>query len=158
VPLGSYIDGRAFIRPDPMSSSPHFPPTADPLSGRSITVRFIHHPDYLEAVLHGFVNVAASKAALHEMADEVRRTGAQRLLVDTGPLIGQLTQSEHALIGELVATLFASVRVAGIAPVGRPVGEIAPTARRNGADYLGFATRAEALAWLHMERDLPASQ
>jgi hypothetical protein len=103
-------------------------------------------------VLHGFVNVAASKAALHEMADEVRRTGAQRLLVDTGPLIGQLTQSEHACIGELVATLFASVRVAGIAPVGRPVGEIAPAARRNGADYLGFATRAEALAWLHMSR------
>jgi hypothetical protein len=122
--------------------------SSDPLSERSIRVRFIQHPDYLEAVLHGFVNAAASTASLHAMAAEVRRTGARRLLVDTGPLIGQLTKSEHAAAGEHVATLFAGVRVAGIAPLGRPVGEIAPAARGNGADYLGFATRAEALAWL----------
>lgn len=111
-------------------------------------MRFIQHPDYLEAVMHGFVNARASAAALHEIAAEVRRTGARRLLVDTGPLIGQLTKSEHAAAGEQVATLFPGVRVSAIAPIGRPVGEIAPAARSNGADYLGFATRAEALAWL----------
>ena len=114
-------------------------------------MRFIQHPDYLEAVMHGFVNARASAAALHEIAAEVRRTGARRLLVDTGPLIGQLTKSEHAAAGEQVATLFPGVRVAGIAPIGRPVGEIAPAARSNGAEYLGFGTRAETLAWLLAE-------
>lgn len=114
-------------------------------------MRFIQQPDYLEAVMHGFVNARASAAALHVIAAEVRRTGARRLLVDTGPLIGQLTKSEHAATGEQVATLFSGVRVAAIAPIGRPVGEIAPAARSNGADYLGFATRAEALAWLLAE-------
>lgn len=98
--------------------------------------------------MHGFVNAAASTAALHAIAAETRRTGAKRLLIDTGPLIGQLTKSEHAAAGEQVAILFPGVRVAAIAPVGRPVGEIAPTARSKGADYLGFATRAEALDWL----------
>jgi hypothetical protein len=120
----------------------------DPLSERSITVCFIQHPDYLEAVLHGFVNAVASAAALHEIAGEIRRTGAKRLLVDTGSVIGQLTKSEHASAGEHVATFFPGVRVAGIAPLGRPVGEIAPAARSKGADYLGFGTRAEALDWL----------
>ena len=101
--------------------------------------------------MHGFVNADASTAALREIADEVRKTGAKRLLVDTGPLIGQLTKSEHASAGEHVASLFPGVRVAGIAPIGRPVGEIAPAARGNGADYLGFGTRAEALEWLLAE-------
>lgn len=101
--------------------------------------------------MYGFVNALASRAALHKMADQVRRTGAVRLLVDTGPLIGQLTKSEHAAAGGHLATLFRGVRVAGIAPIGRPVGEIAPAARSNGADYLGFGTRAEALAWLLAE-------
>lgn len=131
-----------------MSSSSHNSWSPDPLSAQSITVRFIQHADYLEAVMHGFVNAVASTAALRQIADEVRRTGATRLLVDTGPLIGQLTKSEHASAGEQVAKLFPGVRVAGIAPIGRPVGEIAPAARRKGADYLGFATRAEALDWL----------
>lgn len=131
-----------------MSSSHDASWSPDPLSEQSIRVRFIQHPDYLEAVMHGFVNARASAAALHEIAAEVRRTGARRLLVDTGPLIGQLTKSEHAAAGEQVATLFPGVRVSAIAPIGRPVGEIAPAARSNGADYLGFATRAEALAWL----------
>lgn len=98
--------------------------------------------------MHGFVNASASTAALHEIATEVRKRCAERLLVDTGPLIGQLTKSEHAAAGENVATLFPGVRVAGIAPIGRPVGEIAPAARKNGAEYLGFGTRAEALDWL----------
>lgn len=131
-----------------MSFPPTGPVSPDPLSERSITVRFVQHPGYLEAVMHGFVNAVASTAALHAIAGEVRRTGARRLLVDTGPLIGQLTKSEHAAAGEHVATLFPGVRVAGIAPVGRPVGEIAPAARSKGAEYLGFATRAEALDWL----------
>lgn len=130
----------------PVSSYPSWSP--DPLSEQSIIVRFIRHPDYLEAVMHGFVNAAASTAALHQIADETRRAGARRLLVDTGPLIGQLTKSEHATVGEHVAALFPGVRVAAIAPIGRPVGEIAPTARSKGADYLGFGTRAEALEWL----------
>lgn len=134
-----------------MSSSHDASWSPDPLSEQSIRVRFIQHPDYLEAVMHGFVNARASAAALHEIAAEVRRTGARRLLVDTGPLIGQLTKSEHAAAGEQVATLFPGVRVAGIAPIGRPVGEIAPAARSNGAEYLGFGTRAEALAWLLAE-------
>lgn len=119
-----------------------------PLSKHAIAVRFVRGPDYLEAVMHGFVNAVASTAALREIAGEVRRTGATRLLVDTGPVIGQLTKSEHAAVGEQVATLFPGIRVAAIAPVGRPVGEIAPAARSKGADYLGFGTRAEALAWL----------
>jgi hypothetical protein len=128
--------------PSPSSWSPA------PLSGQSIAVRFVRHPDYLEAVMHGFVNAVGCTAALHEIADEVRRTGAKRLLVDTGPVIGQLTKSEHATVGEHVASLFPGIRVAAIAPVGRPVGEIAPAARSKGADYLGFGTRSEALAWL----------
>lgn len=98
--------------------------------------------------MHGFVNASASTAALHAIANEVRKTGARRLLVDTGPLIGQLTRSEHAAAGEKVAALFPGVRVAGIAPLGRPVGEIAPAARKKGAEYLGFRTRDEALDWL----------
>ena len=128
------------------SPSPSWSP--DPLSEHAITVRFIEHPDYLEAVMQGFVNAVASRAALHEIAAETRRRGTTRLLVDTGPLIGQLTRSEHATAGEHVAALFPGVRVAGIAPIGRPVGEIAPAARSKGADYLGFGTRAEALEWL----------
>ena len=131
-----------------MSISPPAFRSPDPLSAHSITVRFVQHPEYLEAVMHGFVNPDASTAALHEIAAETRRTGARRLLVDTGPLIGQLTKSEHASAGEHVAALFPGVRVAGIAPIDRPVGEIAPAARGKGADYLGFASRAEALAWL----------
>lgn len=131
-----------------MSSPPHNSWSPDPLSEQSITVRFLRHPDYLEAVMHGFVNAVASTAALREIAEEVRRTATRRLLVDTGPLIGQLTKSEHASAGEHVAALFPGVRVAAIAPIGRPVGEIAPAARSKGADYLGFATRAEALHWL----------
>ncbi|MBK6007235.1 hypothetical protein JJB11_14135 [Ramlibacter ginsenosidimutans] len=98
--------------------------------------------------MHGFVNAVACAAALHEIAVEVHRTHAKRLLIDTGPVIGQLTKSEHATVGEQVAALFPGIRVAAIAPVGRPVGEIAPAARSKGADYLGFGTRAEALAWL----------
>lgn len=129
-----------------MSSPQHS--SSDPLSEHSITVRFTQHAHYLEAWLSGFVNPAASRAALHEIADEVRRTGARRVLIDTGGLIGQLTQSEHASVGEYLAPLFGSARVAGVAPIGRPVGEIAPAARHSGADYLGFGTRAEALAWL----------
>lgn len=131
-----------------MSSSSPESWCPDPLSEKSITVHFIQHPDYLEAVMHGFVNGAASTAALHRIAEETRRRGARLLLVDTGPLIGQLTKSEHATAGEHVAALFPGVRVAGIAPIGRPVGEIAPAARGKGADYLGFGTRAEALDWL----------
>lgn len=131
-----------------MSSSPNDSWSTDPLSEQAIVVRFIQHPGYLEAVMHGFVNAAASAAALRQVANEVRRTGAKRLLVDTGPLIGQLTKSEHARVGENVAALFPGVRVAAIAPIGRPVGEIAPAARGQGADYLGFGTRAEALDWL----------
>ena len=119
-----------------------------PLSEQSIAVRFVRHRDCLEAVMHGFVNAVACAAALHEIAVEVRRTHAERLLIDTGPVIGQLTKSEHATVGEQVAALFPGIRVAAIAPVGRPVGEIAPAARSKGADYLGFGTRAEALAWL----------
>jgi hypothetical protein len=134
-----------------MSFSSHPSSRPDPLSERSITVRFLRHAGYLEAVMHGFVNAVASTAALHEIAAEVRRTGAKRLLVDTGPVIGQLTKSEHATVGGHVATLFPGVRVAAIAPVGRPVGEIAPAARSKGADYLGFGTRAEALDWLLAE-------
>jgi hypothetical protein len=131
-----------------MSISSPPPGRLDPLSEQSITVCFIDHPNYLETVMHGFVNAAASTASLLEIAAETRRRGAKRLLVDTGPLIGQLTKSEHAAAGAHIAALFPGVRVAAIAPVGRPVGEIAPTARSKGADYLGFATRAEALDWL----------
>lgn len=131
-----------------MTSSSPFSGSADPLSDQSVTVRFIQQPDYLEAVLSGFVNPAAINAVVHEIASEIRRTGARRVLVDTGPVIGQLTQSEHAAVGEYLAPLFGSARVAAIAPLGRPVGEIAPAARRHGAVYMGFRTRAEALQWL----------
>lgn len=130
----------------PVPSRPSWSP--DPLSEQSLTVSFIRHADYLEAVMHGFVNATASTAALREIADELRRTGGRHLLIDTGPVIGQLTKSEHATVGAHVAALFPGVRVAAIAPIGRPVGEIAPTARCAGADYLGFGTRAEALDWL----------
>jgi hypothetical protein len=131
-----------------MNSSPPSPPKADPLSEQSITVRFVEHPEFLEATMHGFVNPRASSAALHEIAHEARRVGAARVLIDTGGLIGQLTQSEHAAAGRQLASLFGTTRVAGIAPIGRPVGEIAPSARSSGGDYMGFRTRAEALDWL----------
>ena len=100
-----------------MSSSSPESWCPDPLSEKSITVHFIQHPDYLEAVTHGFVNGAASTAALHRIAEETRRRGARLLLVDTGPLIGQLTKSEHATAGEHVAALFPGVRVAGLLPL-----------------------------------------
>jgi hypothetical protein len=131
-----------------MNASPPSWPKFDPLSEQSITLRFVRHPQFLEAALHGFVNPRASSAALEEIAGEVRRLGAPRVLIDTGGVIGQLTQSEHADVGRHIASLFGTTRVAAIAPIGRPVGEIAPTARSNGGDYMGFRTRAEALAWL----------
>jgi hypothetical protein len=131
-----------------MNSSPPPPRNADPLSEQSITVRFVLHPQFLEAAMHGFVNPRASSAALHEVADEARRLGATRVLIDTGGVIGQMTQSEHAAVGRQLAALFGTTRVAGIAPIGRPVGEIAPSARSSGGDYMGFGTRAEALHWL----------
>ena len=126
-------------------------PTADPLSEQSITVRFVTQPKFLEAALHGFINFGASSAAVNQIADQARQTGAQRVLIDTGGVIGQLTQSEHAELGRHIAAVFGSTRVAAIAPVGRPVGEIAPSARHLGCDYMGFATRAQALDWLLRE-------
>jgi hypothetical protein len=128
-----------------MNSSPPSPLNADPLSEQSITVRFVQHPEFLEAALHGFINFGASSSAVQQIADEVRRIDAHRVLIDTGGVIGQLTQSEHAELGRLIASLFGATRVAAIAPIGRPVGEIAPSARSSGGDYMGFSTRAEAL-------------
>lgn len=131
-----------------MVPSVHAAHASSPLSGRSINVEFIQHPGFLEAKLHGFVNFDACKVAVRLIGEEIRRTCARRVLIDTGGVIGQLTRSEHAALGEHLAPLFGSARVAAIAPIDRPVGEIAPTARKNGADYLGFRTRAEALEWL----------
>ena len=122
--------------------------TSNPLAERSISLEFIQLPGFLEAKLHGFVNFDACRVAVRLIAEEMRRTGACRVLIDTGGVIGQLTKSEHAALGEHLAPLFGSARVAAIAPVDRPVGEIAPAARKAGADYLGFRTRAEALDWL----------
>jgi hypothetical protein len=138
---------RWLVRLSMKSSSPA-PRNAGPLSEQSITVRFVRHAEFLEATMHGFVNPRASSAAVRQVADEARRVGAPRVLIDTGGLIGQLTQSEHAAVGRELATLFGTTRVAGIAPIGRPVGEIAPSARSSGGDYMGFGTRAEALDWL----------
>lgn len=131
-----------------MHSSPSPPRNAGPLSEQSITVRFVRHEEFLEAALHGFINFEAACAAVNKIAEEARGIGTPRVLIDTGGVIGQLTQSEHAALGRHIASLFGKTRVAAIAPVGRPVGEIAPSARSSGGDYMGFRTRAEALGWL----------
>lgn len=101
--------------------------------------------------MHAQGSFATPRAAVREIGREAHRTGAQRVLIDTGGVIGQLAHSEHAELGRHIAAVFGSTRVAAIAPVGRPVGEIAPSARHLGCDYMGFATRGQALDWLLRE-------
>src|SRR5438094_969469 len=116
----------------------------DPLSERSLTVRYVRHPAYLEAVVEGFVSPEGGAFLLRSISRECRETRFARVLIDLRLVIGQLTQADHERLGELIGELFGSVRVAAIAPPGRPVGEIAPSAQRRGASYLGVRTHIEA--------------
>lgn len=118
------------------------------LSDRSLTVRFHHPPDFLDAQLEGFASPAGTTTILEQIAAEVARTGATRVLIDCSLVIGQLAKGDHSVVGSQIAQILGCTRCAGVAPPGRPVGEIAPTARSEGADYAGFGSRAEAIAWL----------
>jgi len=118
------------------------------LSDVSLTVRFCDAPGFLDARVEGFASPAGTTAVLRQIAGERERTGCQRVLIDCSLVIGQLAPSDHGVVGSQIAQYLGATRCAGVAPPGRPVGEIAPTALRAGADYAGFASRDEAIAWL----------
>ena len=118
------------------------------LSEQSLTVRFLHPPDFLDARVEGFASPAGTTTILRQIADELARTGYQRVLIDCGLVIGQLAPGDHSVVGAEIARILGSTRCAGVAPPGRPVGEIAPTALGEGANYAGFGHRDEAIAWL----------
>ena len=111
----------------------------------SLTVVFRYPPEFLDARLEGFVSPAGATAILRHIASERDRTGYRRVLIDCTLVIGQLAPSDHGGIGSVIAHFLGATRCAGIAPPGRPVGEIAPTA---GGNYAGFRSRDEAIAWL----------
>jgi hypothetical protein len=119
-----------------------------PLSDRSLSASYFATPEFLDVQLSGFASPAGTTAILWQIASELKRTGYRRVLIDCSLVIGQLAKADHSAVGAEIARILGPVRCAGVAPPGRPVGEIAPTARREGADYAGFGTRAEAIAWL----------
>ena len=121
------------------------------LAENSLVVRFLHPPDFLDARVEGFASPAGAAAVLRQIAAERERTGYARVLVDCTLVIGQLAPSDHELVGAQIAGYLGAARCAGVAPPGAPAGEITPGARRGGANYPGFASREEAIAWLRRE-------
>lgn len=122
------------------------PPFA--LSPDSTTVRFVHHPAYVEAVVSGFKNPAGVAKVIAAIGDAVRQAHAQRVLIDVRQVIGQMSSTDHAGVGALLARHIGPVRCAVVARADRPRGEIAPAARDGGVDYRAFDDTATALEWL----------
>ena len=128
-----------------MTAGPHAPFA---LSPDAMAVRFVQHPAHLEAVVSGFKSPDGVAAVIARMGEEVRRTQARRLLVDVREVIGQMSVTDHANVGVLLAHHIGSIRCAVVARADRPRGEIEPAARRGGVDYRPFDHPDEAVEWL----------
>jgi hypothetical protein len=122
------------------------PPFA--LSPDSITVAFVHHAGYLEAVVAGFKNPAGVAAVLARIGAEIRKAQVERVLIDVRQAIGQMSATDHRDVGVVLARHIGPVRCAVVARADRPRGEIEPAARNGGVDYKPFDETGEALEWL----------
>jgi hypothetical protein len=118
------------------------------LSPDSITVRFAQHAAYMEAVIAGFKSPAGVAAVIAAIGDEIRKAQAQRVLIDVRQAIGQMSVTDHADVGTLLARHLGPVRCAVVAAADRPRGEIEPAARQGGIDYKPFDDATEAVEWL----------
>jgi hypothetical protein len=131
--------------PDPMSSAFD---SRFALSPDSITVRFVHHPAYMEAVVAGFKSPAGVAAVIARIGDEVRKSKAERVLIDVRQAVGQMSVTDHADVGVVLAHHLGAVRCAVVARADRPRGEIEPAARQGGLEYKPFDESREAVEWL----------
>lgn len=127
------------------------PPFA--LSPGAISVRFVHHAAYLEAVVSGFKSPAGAAAVVAKIGEEVRRVRVQRVLIDVRQVIGEMAASDHAGVGAVLAHHIGSVRCAVVARPDRPKGQIEPAARQGGVDYKPFDGVEEAIEWLLAQAD-----
>jgi hypothetical protein len=118
------------------------------LSPDAITVRFVHHAAYLEAVVAGFKSPAGVVAVIATIGDEIRKAQAKRVLIDVRQVIGQMSATDHANAGAVLARHIGPVRCAALALADRPRGEIEPGARQGGVDYKAFEDSGEAVEWL----------
>lgn len=121
---------------------------SSPMSPDAMSVDFTQQPAYLEALVSGFKSPAGVAAVIVRIGEAVRATGAERLLIDVRQVIGQLSSTDHAGVGALLAAHIGPVRCAVIARADRPRGEIEPSARKGGVEYKPFDGRAEAVEWL----------
>ena len=128
-----------------MAAAPHAPFA---LSPEAMAVRFVQHPAHLEAVVHGFKSPDGAAAVVARIGEEVRRLQSQRVLIDVREVIGQMSVSDHANVGALLAHHLGPVRCAVVARADRPRGEIEPAARQGGVDYRPFDSVDEAVVWL----------
>ena len=122
------------------------PPFA--MSPDAIAVRFESQGQYLEAVVSGFKSPAGVAKVIVQIGEAVRQAGAQRVLIDVRQVIGQMSTTDHAAVGELLARHLGAVRCAVVARADRPKGEIAPAARSGGVDYAAFDDTVDAVPWL----------
>jgi len=70
------------------------------------------------------------------------------VLIDVRQVIGQMSTTDHASIGAVLALHIGQVRCAVVARADRPRGEIAPLARQGGVVYQDFDEVADAVQWL----------
>jgi hypothetical protein len=113
-----------------------------------MSVRLVQHDTHLEATVSGFKSPAGAASVIAQIGAAMRAGPFERVLIDVRPVIGQMSATDHAGVGQVLALQIGPARCAVVARADRPRGEIAPAARQGGVVYRDFDEAGEALHWL----------
>lgn len=114
-----------------------------------LTAKIHRLPEFTSLKVTGDASLSDFVQLIDDMADESRRRGDKRILVDLLDVGGDLKFTEHFQMGERAALRLQHLeKVASVVPVGKLTRTSEKVALTQGLQLRVFSSMTEAIRWL----------